>query len=269
MQDALHVKGLDYGFAFSQYPGHAVELAKEALAAGESRIIAVGGDGTVREVASVLQGTQAIMGILPFGTGNDLAKTLGLPTEPLAALEVLLEDYTRPMDTAWANDRFFINIAGYGFDVDVLQRAERYRQRFNGMLPYLLGVAEALFRPRRLRLTLYGPYETITTDGYIVVVGNGQYMGGGMRAAPQADPYDGLLDVCLFRDMPRYKFLSAVIRFVRGTHLSLPAVDYFKVRELRLECPAGGPLDLDGELEDTTPVTFRVEPGSIRMLVRP
>lgn len=140
LRAVLDAKGVDYGYARSEHPGHAVELTRQAVAAGEKRIIAVGGDGTVNEVASALYGTGVVMGILPLGTGNDLARTLGLPTEPLEALDVVLNGQVRPMDAGMANDCFFINAAGYGFDVDVLQRVEKYKKRLNGMLPYLLGI---------------------------------------------------------------------------------------------------------------------------------
>ena len=265
LRAVLDAKGVDYGYARSEHPGHAVELTRQAVAAGEKRIIAVGGDGTVNEVASALYGTGVVMGILPLGTGNDLARTLGLPTEPLEALDVVLNGQVRPMDAGMANDCFFINAAGYGFDVDVLQRVEKYKKRLNGMLPYLLGIAEALFHLRRLKLTLRRP-EGIT--GFILVAGNGQYLGGGMNATPQADPFDGLLDVCLVKDMPFYKFLPAIVRFVKGAHLDLAEVDYFKVQELELSCPAGGPVDLDGELKSQPPVIFRVLPGAIPVLLR-
>ena len=228
----------------------------------------MGGDGTVNEVASALYGTGVVMGILPLGTGNDLARTLGLPTEPLEALDVVLHGRVQPMDAGMANDCFFINAAGYGFDVDVLQRVEKYKKRLNGMLPYLLGIAEALFHLRRLKLTLRRPEGITETTGFILVAGNGQYLGGGMNATPQADPFDGLLDVCLVKDMPFYKFLPAIVRFVKGAHLDLAEVDYFKVQELELSCPAGGPVDLDGELKSQPPVIFRVLPGAIPVLLR-
>lgn len=264
----LDAKGVDYGYARSEHPGHAVELTRQAVAAGEKRIIAVGGDGTVNEVASALYGTGVVMGILPLGTGNDLARTLGLPTEPLEALDVVLNGQVRPMDAGMANDCFFINAAGYGFDVDVLQRVEKYKKRLNGMLPYLLGIAEALFHLRRLKLTLRRPEGITETTGFILVAANGRYLGGGMNATPQADPFDGLLDVCLVKDMPFYKFLPAIARFVKGAHLDLAEVDYFKVQELELSCPAGGPLDLDGELKSQPPVVFRALPGAIPVLLR-
>ena len=270
IRSMLDARGMDYGFALSEYSGHALELARAALAAGERTIVACGGDGTVSEVASVLCGSGAVMGILPFGTGNDLARTLGLPATPQAALEVLLAGRIRPLDMGKANDRYFINAAGYGFDVDVLSRVEKHKGRFNGMLPYLLGIVQALFCLRRLRLTIRRPgQEVLETNAFIIVIGNGQYLGGGMRSTPQADPFDGQLDICLVRSMPFYRFLPTIVRFVKGTHLSLPFVDYYRAAEVAVDCSAGGPLDLDGELVGGVPVTFQVVAGALPLLVNP
>lgn len=91
----------------------------------------------MNEVASGLVGTDTVMGILPFGTGNDMVKVLGIPTEPREALNVILADRPRAMDVGYVNDRFFVNVSGFGFDVDVLLKHEKYKKRFKGMLPYL------------------------------------------------------------------------------------------------------------------------------------
>ena len=132
-----------YTYEFTQCKGHGRELARAAAEHGEKYIIAVGGDGTVNEVASGLVGTDTVMGILPFGTGNDMVKVLGIPTEPREALNVILADRPRAMDVGYVNDRFFVNVSGFGFDVDVLLKHEKYKKRFKGMLPYLLGIVDA------------------------------------------------------------------------------------------------------------------------------
>ena len=113
----LRERGAAYEAVYSEHPGHAVALARAAVEAGERCIIAVGGDGTVNEVASVLVNTGVVMGVLPFGTGNDLARVAGFPEDPEAAVDTLLAGRTRRMDAGMANDRFFLNVSGFGFDV--------------------------------------------------------------------------------------------------------------------------------------------------------
>lgn len=269
VQALLEQQGQDFGFAVTEYPGHAVELTKAALTAGERRIVAVGGDGTVNEVASALWGSEAVMGILPFGTGNDLGRTLGLPTQPEEALKVALMGRVLPMDAGLANERFFLNVAGLGFDVDVLIRTEKFKKRLNGMLPYLLGVIQAIFNLRVFHLRMRTGKSVQEMDGSVLVIGNGQYFGGGMMPTPKADLFDGKFDICVVKDMPKRRYIPVLAHVVKGTHLDLPEVLYFQAEEITVEAPLGQPLELDGELCGSTPVTFRLLPGAIPMLVRP
>ncbi|MEA5060086.1 MAG: diacylglycerol kinase family protein [Candidatus Pelethousia sp.] len=268
VRELLRQRGADFDAVYTEYAGHAIALTRAALDAGEKRIVAVGGDGTVSEVASVLCASGVVMGILPFGTGNDLCRTLGLPTEPEAALEVLLAGCVYPLDAGMANDRFFLNAAGFGFDVDVLRRAEKFKKRFTGMLPYLLGVIQTLFCLRVLPMTIRIGETVQHLDGIVLVVGNGRYFGGGMKPTPHADPFDGKFDVCIAKKMPLYRYIPVLSRFVKGQHLDLPEMLYFQVDELTVETPSDEFLDLDGEVCGSVPVTFRLLPGAISLLVR-
>lgn len=268
-RELLERRGADFCAVYSEYPGHTVELARAALAAGERRIVAVGGDGTVSEAASVLAGSGAVMGILPCGTGNDLCRTLDLPSQLEEVLEILLAGQARPLDAGMANDRFFINAAGFGFDVDVLRRTEKFKKRFRGMVPYLLGVIQTLFCLRVLHMTVRTGGETLELEGIILVVANGRFFGGGMQPAPKADPFDGKFDICLVRNMPVRRFIPVLSRFVKGRHLGLPEIMYFRAEEIIVESPKGEPLELDGELCGGVPVSFRLLPGALPILVRP
>lgn len=269
VRSLLEQRGANFGFAFSEFPGHAVALTKEALAAGEKRIVAVGGDGTVNEVASALFESEAVMGILPFGTGNDLCRTLGIPTEPEEALNVVLSDTVRPLDAGMANDRFFLNAAGIGFDVDVLVRTEKFKKRLNGMLPYLLGVVQALFNLKVMHLRLRMGKDVQELDAIVLVVSNGRFFGGGMLPAPAADPFDGKFDICIAKNMPVARYLPVLTRFVKGRHLGLNEILYYQADEITVEAPKGQLIELDGEVCESAPVTFRMLPGAIPMLVRP
>lgn len=141
----LEKRGVEYGFCFSEYPGHAVKLAKAAIDAGETRLVAVGGDGTLNEVASVVKDYTGIkLGVLPFGTGNDFARGIGLPEDDEGLVNVLTGGKSRLIDAGMAGDGFFINVAGFGFDVDVVRYTEKYKRRLNGMLPYMLGILQSL-----------------------------------------------------------------------------------------------------------------------------
>ncbi|MBE5784643.1 MAG: diacylglycerol kinase family lipid kinase [Clostridiales bacterium] len=260
-------KGVPYEAVYSEWPGHAVTLAKEAAERGESCIVAVGGDGTVNEVASAVCGRGIRMGVLPFGTGNDLARVAPFPMDVGAAVDTLIAGYTRPMDAGMANDRFFLNVAGFGFDADVLQNTTRFKGRFRGMIPYLLGIAATLSRLRHMKLTFTHDGKTESRTGVLVSVGNGQYFGGGMRALPTADLYDGLFDVIVINDLALPRLVSLLPRFIKGKHMDHPAVEHIRTAEFTVTCEEPSTLNLDGELGGSTPVTFRILPGAIPMIV--
>lgn len=263
----LDAAGADYAFAYTEYHAHAKELARAALAAGERCIVAAGGDGTVNEVASVLANTDAAMGVLPFGTGNDFSQALGIPKDTAGAVAALLEAPPRQVDAARANDAFFINVSGFGFDVDVVRYTEKYKKRFNGMLPYMLGVMQSLLhlRPIPVRVEPEGS-ESFDTTALLFSACNGTQFAGGMHLAPLADPADGLLDICILKGIGRIAFLRLLPRYIKGEHLGSKHIVYFKARRVTAVPEPGLTLNLDGELGSATPVTFEALPGALRVL---
>ena len=261
----LEAAGACYAFVSTQYHAHAKELARAALAAGERCIVAVGGDGTANEVAAALISSDTEMGILPFGTGNDFAKAVGLPTDPNAALEAALYGQVRPVDAAMANDKPFINVSGTGFDVDVIINTEKFKKRFNGMLPYMLGIFQSLMHLKPVTFEITADGESFTERALLFNACNGTHFAGGMHVAPMASPYDGLLDVCILRAISIPQFLLLLPRYTRGAHTASRHVRYFKAKEIAVRCDSENIINLDGELDSSTPVTFKVLPGAIKL----
>lgn len=259
-------KGIDYGFAVSQYPKHAVELARKAVAEGESVIVAVGGDGTVNEVASELSGRNVTMGIFPGGTGNDLAYALNIPSDANRAMDVLLNGRKRNMDAGIANDSFFINVAGLGFDVEVLKNVEGFKKKLNGMLPYFLGIIKSLLHLNHIDLEIEADGQKQRIPALIVAVANGRLFGGGMKVAPLSDPFDGMFDVCLVERLSRFKFIQLLPLFIKGRHIGLKPVKYFHTREIRVVSDTPCTVQVDGELTCQTPVNFKILPGAISIM---
>ena len=266
VEAALKEKGISYGVSTTQYARHATELARSAYENGERTIIAVGGDGTINEVASALLGTDAVMGILPFGTGNDFARAVGIPKEPSAALEVLLSRRIAPVDTGDVNGHFFINVAGFGFDVDVLLNTQRYKTRFKGMLPYLLGIVSALAHLKALPIKIHTAERVLETDALLIAVGNGAYFGGGMMALPNAVADDGLFDICVVRGMGLLRFLTLLPRFIKGKHIGIKQVEYFRAREAYVEGPSSCVINVDGELYSNAPARFTLKSRAIQLI---
>ena len=215
-----------------------------------------------------LAGCATPLELLPCGTGNDLARALRLSTDPEQALHVALHGQVRDMDAAMANDEMYFNVAGFGFDVDVLDETEFFKTRTkNGSLAYLRGLFAAVrkLRLRRTHITWEG--GELDRDVLLIAAGNGTHFGGGMNVTPRADPFDGLLDFCVIHDVTRAVLLTVLLRFMKGRHLGMRFVTYFRARELTAECEPGSDIEVDGEVMPGTPVTFRVLPGSIRVVV--
>lgn len=264
----LDARGVAYDAVYTEYPGHATELAANAVKDGYQSIVAVGGDGTVSETAAALIYTDAAFGVLPFGTGNDFARVARFPAEHKAAVENLVLGNVVKMDAGEANGLIFVNVAGIGFDADVLIETTKHREKHpSGMTPYLLGILDALRHLRPIRMVIEHDGERIETESTILTVGNAQYIGGGMRAVPMADPADGYLDCVYVDKLGVLRFLALLPSFLKGKHIKKACVHHFRTKELRVETGEARVLDYDGELHSSTPAVFRVLPGALNVLL--
>ena len=262
----LEKKGIPFRLDRTSAPGHAAVLADAALRAGETEIVCIGGDGTLFEVVNGMAGRYAVLLFVPCGTGNDFVKVLNLPKDPVEALEAQLSGSLRKIDIGRLNDRFFINVSGSGFDVEVLRQASRFKRLGKGILPYLLGIFAALknFRALPVEITLDG--KTEKTEVTIFSVGNGCYIGGGMKAVPHARPDDGLFDVVIADRFSRLAILRLLTRFISGKHTSLPGIREFRCREIAFRCP-GMVLDVDGELIPMDEARYELLPAALGVML--
>ncbi len=270
VEEKLKALGISYESTFTTAAHQGAELTREAIAAGAECVVAVGGDGTINEVAEGLFGHEGVkFGVMPFGSGNDFARCTGIPAEAEGALDVILGGFTRKLDIGRANDRFFVNVAGIGFDVDVLRATEKYKVKYNGMFPYLMGIFDALFHLRAMHMTIDVNGETIKQDALLVAIGNGQYFGGGMQALPHADPFDGLFDIRIVKKVSIPRFLMLLPRFVKGSLKDdCPLLLNLRSDKLRVSCAEECALDLDGELLSQTPAEFSLVPGALELFVK-
>jgi YegS/Rv2252/BmrU family lipid kinase len=251
-------------------PGDARDLAREAAADGAELVLAVGGDGTLNEVAWGMMGSGATLGIVPVGSGNGLARTLGIPLDVRRALPVLEEAVPRRMDVGWLNDRPFLNVAGAGFDGTV-GAAFHHRGRNGGrrgIVTYVrLGLAHCLsYRARRLRIDAGG--ERIETTAFLVAFVNGRQYGGGAMIAPRARLDDGRIELVVIEDTPRIELLLNAPRLFLGTLERFRG--YRRVSAAEAVVAAEGPIDphRDGEPDDAVErLVVRVEPRALTLLV--
>ena len=265
----LEKRNAEYGFCYSEYPGHAVKLAKQAIENGERNIVAVGGDGTLNEVASVVKDHKGVrLGLLPFGTGNDFARGIGLPEDEEGLVDALLSGNTRMVDAGAAGDGFFMNVAGFGFDVDVVRYTEKYKRKLNGMLPYMLGILKALIYLSKTEAEIETDSgESFSVTAILLSACNGTRFAGGINLAPQAEQSDGLLDICILKKVNMLRFLYLLPKYMKGKHLKYKDFMYFKAKSIRVDTASNMPMECDGEIMGHTPAVFRVLENAIELMI--
>jgi len=250
----------------TQVPCSGAWLAAEAVARGADVVAAAGGDGTCNEVVNGLVGTGARLGILPLGTGNDFARTLGLAGRLEKAVHALFYGTPKPVDLGRTGKRWFINVAGCGFDAAVAERVHRGFRYVKGTSAYIVAVLHALitFRPAYMRITADG--VTRELRAMLCCLANAQSYGGGMKIAPDARIDDGLFDLCIVREISQWEFLRAFPRVFKGTHITHPKVTILRARHVRLESDTALPVFIDGEVFGTTPCEFEIVPRAIEVM---
>ena len=261
----LNEKGLSYRVSPTSGPGDASRFASLAVENGDTDLICLGGDGTIFEVVNGLQGRFARLYFVPCGTGNDFVKVLDLPKDPVEALAKQLEGTPHRIDVGRVNDHYFLNESGGGFDVEVLKETLRFKKFGKGLVPYLFGLLTSLksFRPLSVEIEAGGHVKK--TDVTVFIVGNGRYIGGGMKAAPHALIDDGYFDVLVADAMNRRTILKLLGKFIPGRHTSLPEVHEWRAKELVIRCP-GMTVNLDGELIEMDEAHYELLPGALEIM---
>ncbi|NBB85077.1 MAG: YegS/Rv2252/BmrU family lipid kinase [Bacteroidetes bacterium] len=278
-QQALHaaLEELSIDQWTTEGPGDATDRAAEAAAADYDRVIAMGGDGTIHEVVNGLMTAEAppALAIVPLGTGNDLARTLALPTDPLEALALVAEGEARALDLIRVQPtdgatRYAINAAAGGFSGQVDEELTPEMKRRWGPLAFLLGAVSALpdIEAHDTRMAFDGE-EPAAVDAFNVVVANGRMAGGGKPVAPVANPEDGKLDVVTVHAGTLVELSQVAAQLVAGTYLGHPLVTHRRARSVRVEASPGMWFNVDGELLTNEPVTFEAAPQALSVVVGP
>ncbi|MEE8584775.1 MAG: diacylglycerol kinase family protein [Acidobacteriota bacterium] len=263
----LRDKPLKYELLETQGPGHAAQLARELADGGERRIIAMGGDGTISEVASALVETDLELGLIPVGTGNDLARSLQIPFNDLdAALEVLREGRIRRIDVGRERDRTFLLMTAFGYPSLVAEETNKMR-RLKGSAAFFIAVCKALHRMQvvRIRMVLDGRSQQLECTS--VLVQNTPYCGGGQLLAPGASMEDGLLDVVVIGPVGKLSLMAHFPKVYRGTHVGHPSFSIFQARRVEIQTEFPMPKMFDGDLHGTTPIEAISVPGALSVVV--
>jgi diacylglycerol kinase (ATP) len=253
--------------------GSAARLARTAIRNGAKLIVAAGGDGTLNGVINgVAENAAAVrVGLIPLGTGNDFGRSLGIPTDLEAAIEVVRAGKTRAIDLVRVTSdkvRYFINVSAGGFSGLVNEKLTPRLKKTWGPLAYLRSAAAALPELRAYQTTLaFDNSESLMLDLYNVVVANGRYVAGGALIAPEASVDDGLLDIILIqkRSAPELALLAGAVAL--GTHLSSDAIVFRRAAKLTVNSKPGMWFNVDGELVGNEPARFEILPRALRFAV--
>jgi diacylglycerol kinase (ATP) len=266
-QKALAQSRRKWEIQLTHAPGHATELASQAAAQGIPLVAAIGGDGTVNEVIQGIAGTETALAIIPGGTGNDHARSLGIPLAPAKAAELLWQGKIINMDIGKERDRHFGCLVSIGFPVDVIHHTNNKPRFLGGSLAILSSVWQTLqnLRFHEVTLTLDDHRFSVLTCGIFVL--NTPSVGGGLRFSPAADVTDGLFDVVVIGKLTPAELLCNLPKVYVGRHLNHRAFSLYRCHSVRIETAQPLPKMFDGEVIGYTPVEAFLKPQALRVLV--
>jgi len=279
IKSILDGMGLDFEYELTEAPGHAMELTKSAVKKGCGMVVCVGGDGTMNEIANGLHAAGANkdmpVGIVNTGTGADYIRTIGVPRGYKEACQRLtsLGRYTVDLGVVEYNGngretkRLFVNFAGLGFDAEVVRATTEKYKSLGAMPSYLMGLLTTFMSYENRDIAIVVDGEVMDRKICTVMMNHGKYGGGGMFAAPDADPGDGLFDVLIIDGMTKPDLLMSLPRIYSGTHLTHPKVSVKKAKQVEIRPARPTAVQADGELLGEAPARFTVLPAALTIII--
>jgi YegS/Rv2252/BmrU family lipid kinase len=266
--ELLGQRKVDFDLEFTAAPKHAAEIALRSCKDFDA-IVAIGGDGTIHEIAGAMLDCHIPLGIIPAGSGNDLIKSLGIPNDVRAAVDILTAGQARTIDAGTINGLCFVNVVGIGFDAAVNHNSHGFRWPASGLLRYVMALITTLgtYSPLPLTITMGG--TTSTQYLFLLTIGNGTTCGGGFRLTPHARLDDGLLDVTFVKPISVPRLLWHLPKVFQGTLERAERYASMKrVTHLRVESAAPVPVHVDGEVYrgDTSRMDIEVIPKALTVI---
>lgn len=251
---------------YTNYPKHAIELSKEAADLNYFAVVAVGGDGTINEVASALKYTKTALGIIPLGSGNGFSYHLGIRRDIIKSINLINHSNKICIDTATMNHEFFINVAGLGLDAKVAYLTKINSKR--GFFPYFIQTIKQINGFRFMKMEIKSDQSERTGDYAMVAVANGSMYGYDFSIAPRAKMNDSLFDVVLVKKVPIFRYFGLAFSMIFKTLDKSSIVDYFNCSELQIKTKDAEYYHVDGEGQksDTFEFNFKVHPSSLYLL---
>jgi len=257
---------IKYDYCFTSRAGEATYLAQKAWEQGFNTIVSVGGDGTIREIVKSLAGKEVKLGIIPAGTGNDFARTVGIPEDIEKSLDLIKRGNTRKVDVISCNGEILINAAGAGLDAFVADCVNNEVKFLKGSAAYIFAVIKTLlrFKPQEVEIILDG--KVLKKRVWLVTVSNGRYYGGGMMICPTAQPDDGYLDVSIVNEVGKLEILRFLPKVFTGRHTTHRSYETIRGKKVTIKSRSPILVHTDGDIIGVTPKTFEVWPGAINII---
>ena len=263
----LEKTGFEINYALTEAKGQATKLARDSVNNGAQLVIAVGGDGTISEVVNGIVDSDALLGIVPAGTGNDFARAVNIPLNYLEAIIAIGGLKHREIDLGFIHNQYFINIAGIGFDAQVAAQVHRGNKILKGKLAYLWTLLAVFFsyKPAKIKILTNG--QLIEKEILTATIANAKFYGGGIEIAPQAKVDDGQLDLVVIENMNKAQLILSLPKLLKGEHLSHEKVSTFKSDSLYLNGDPNLSAHADGEVIPGLPLEVKVKPKAIKIVV--
>ncbi len=249
-------------------PRDATRLAREIVAKGASRVGVMGGDGTISEVADALAGSPTELAILSVGTGNDIARSLGLPCNHLEeALAIAQNGRGVSVDVGMAGERHFLSVLGVGFPAQVAAESNRLKW-LRGHLAFMVAIYKALWKMKPIAMEIELDSQVLSLECTSVLVLNTPFTGGGLKFAPDAKVDDGLFDIVVVGAIGKLNLMANFPRVYTGSHLNHSSFSLFRSSFVGIRASEPTGKMLDGDVCGGTPVTARIVPRSLKVVVR-
>ena len=266
MEEMFHGKVASFEISFTEYAGHASELTKQALDKGINVILAVGGDGTVNEVAKTMLHTEAVLGIIPKGSGNGLARELHIPMDTKRALDVIINGNVSTIDSCKANDRIFFCTCGVGFDAAVSQKFANEKHR--GSLTYIKNTVEEYLSYKPEVYELLVDNHSIKEKAFLVACANASQYGNNAFIAPHANIQDGKMDITILSPFTPLDIAPLAVQLFTKQINHNSKIKTLKAKQVSIIRQKPGVMHLDGEpIMVDNQIDITIQPKSLNVLV--
>ena len=260
--------GVDHDIHMTKSLEDLVATTRKGLDSDYSNFIAVGGDGTLHHMVNVLAGSNKNLGVIPMGSGNDIAINLGIPSDIKKCCRIIKDQNVKKLDLGLINDKhYYLCIAGSGFDSEVNDLANNTRYPIKGPSKYTYSVYKTLLTFQSKEFTVTSDGDGRSIYGMMIACANLPSYGGGMKIAPDASASDGLFDICIIKRMSKLHFIKVFPKVFEGKHTDDPSVEIFRTREMKLESDYDFSVFADGEYICKLPAVFKIAPGKLNFLL--